>query len=315
MNKLYCLLIMFIACGICNGQNLVPNPSFEDTVSCPDNLHQVGNAKYWHAVDNTPDYFNACNPYAGWSVPGNQINFQYAATGVAYMGMCTYHTTFPNFREMIGAFLTSPLVSGSKYFVTFKVSFAYSPNYGFYTATNKLGILFSTVDYLSTPPSLNNYCQAYSDSIISDTLGWTTVRKSFIADSAYSFITISNFFSNANIDTLNFLGNPVQAYYFIDDLCVSEDSLYCELWTGLSDEVFADNIEIYPNPVKDILNIILKNKQLSEIIIYDIASRKIFNQSFTNSTSINTEQLTKGIYIYEVRNKNGVIKKGKVVKD
>jgi hypothetical protein len=43
-------------------------------------------------------------------------------------------------------------------------------------------------------------------------------------------------------------------------------------------------------------------------------------QSFTKSTSINTEQLAKGIYLYEVRNnpdsyRDGVIKKGKVVKE
>ena len=38
-------------------------------------------------------------------------------------------------------------------------------------------------------------------------------------------------------------------------------------------------------------------------------------KEFINSISINTEQLAKGIYLYEVRNKNGVIKKGKVVKD
>ena len=48
---------------------------------------------------------------------------------------------------------------------------------------------------------------------------------------------------------------------------------------------------------------------------HDIASRKLLQQKFTNAVSLNTEQLAKGVYLYEVRNKNGVIKKGKVVKD
>lgn len=72
---------------------------------------------------------------------------------------------------------------------------------------------------------------------------------------------------------------------------------------------------LFPNPFTDKINITVKRNELVEVSLYDVTSRKIVNQSFTNSTSINTEQLSKGIYIYEVRNKNGVIKKGKVVKD
>jgi hypothetical protein len=38
-------------------------------------------------------------------------------------------------------------------------------------------------------------------------------------------------------------------------------------------------------------------------------------QTFTNSISLNTESFSKGVYLYEVRNKNGVIKNGKLVKE
>ena len=54
---------------------------------------------------------------------------------------------------------------------------------------------------------------------------------------------------------------------------------------------------------------------LSEIILYDITSIKILHQKFTNSVSLNTEQLAKGLYLYEVRSKDGLRRKGKVVKD
>lgn len=74
-------------------------------------------------------------------------------------------------------------------------------------------------------------------------------------------------------------------------------------------------LEIFPTLIKDELTVNYKSQELSEIILFDIASRKVFQQEFTNSISINTEQLANGIYIYELRNKNGVIKKGKVVKD
>lgn len=76
-----------------------------------------------------------------------------------------------------------------------------------------------------------------------------------------------------------------------------------------------DIITIYPNPTSSQLTVKTNNFEPSEIIIHDLTSRKHFQKSFISSTSINTEQLAKGIYLYEVRNKNGVIKKGKVVKD
>lgn len=74
-------------------------------------------------------------------------------------------------------------------------------------------------------------------------------------------------------------------------------------------------ISISPNPITDKLNVSVNNKELSEIFIYDIASRKLLQQKFTNSISLNTEQLTKGLYLYEVRGRNGLCKKGKVIKD
>jgi para-aminobenzoate synthetase component 1 len=79
--------------------------------------------------------------------------------------------------------------------------------------------------------------------------------------------------------------------------------------------VYLQLIQISPNPFSNKINITAKRNEIIEVNLFDVTSRKISNQSFTNSTSINTEQLTKGIYLYEVRIKNGVIKKGKVVKD
>ena len=72
---------------------------------------------------------------------------------------------------------------------------------------------------------------------------------------------------------------------------------------------------VSPNPVLNELNIKTNSNELSEIIFYDMASRKLLQQTFFNSTTINTQQLSKGIYFYEIKNKGSVIKKGKVVKE
>ena len=72
---------------------------------------------------------------------------------------------------------------------------------------------------------------------------------------------------------------------------------------------------ISPNPFTNELTIKTSSNQLSEIIFYDIASRRLLQQTFFNSVNINTTPLSKGIYFYEIKNKNGVVKKGKVVKE
>ncbi len=86
--------------------------------------------------------------------------------------------------------------------------------------------------------------------------------------------------------------------------------------TGI-DNVFAtvDETSIYPNPFNNELSVELNDNLPSLITIYDMSSKKLMQKAFTNSVILNTAQLTKGIYFYEVRNKNQVIKKGKVVKN
>jgi hypothetical protein len=321
MNKVGWLIVMFFSCGVCSGQNLVPNPSFEDTVSCPVFGGQVNLAVGWHAVATTPDYFNACTTTSAFDVPLNTCGYQYPATGQAYVGLDTYDVIDTTYREIIGAFLTSSMIIGIKYFVSFKASFSAGIFQAINIAANKLGILFSTVDYLSNPPPINNFCQVYTDSIISDSLNWTTIKGSFIADSAYSFISIGNFFQNFFTDTIHLNPtNHTRAYYYIDDVCVSTDSLTCNSTVGINELKNQDDLILFPNPFTDKVNITIKRNELLEVSLYDVTSRKIFNQSFTipiaiGTISINTEQLAKGIYLYEVRNKNGVIKKGKVVKE
>jgi N-acetylneuraminic acid mutarotase len=75
-----------------------------------------------------------------------------------------------------------------------------------------------------------------------------------------------------------------------------------------------NNIVLFPNPFKNVLNVLIENNQ-AEIILYDITSRKIYNQNFVHKTSINTEQLEKGVYFYEIKVRNTLLQKGKIIKD
>ncbi len=75
------------------------------------------------------------------------------------------------------------------------------------------------------------------------------------------------------------------------------------------------NSNVFPNPFNSTLNIFIGDHEDGELIIYDLVSKRLLLQKFAGAISLNTEQFANGIYLYEVRNQNGVIKKGKIVKD
>jgi hypothetical protein len=85
--------------------------------------------------------------------------------------------------------------------------------------------------------------------------------------------------------------------------------------TNILSEPALANLSVFPNPFSNKLNLKNNNNELSEIILYDITSRKLLQEKVTNSVTLNTEQFAKGIYLYEVRYGNSLCKKGKLVKD
>lgn len=125
----------------------------------------------------------------------------------------------------------------------------------------------------------------------------------------------------------NFLGTSRDeaAFFAIGDKGYiglgGENPYYNDLWeytdcaTGISEVTEYISLNIFPIPFNNKLTLIVNSSSLSEIILFDISSKKVLQHKFTNSVTLNTEQLAKGMYLYEVRNKNGVVKKGRVVKE
>ena len=302
-----------LTCRICDAQNLVPNPSFEDTVLCPyQGWFEINLADGWSSYRESPDLWHTCSGYVPNIVSWQ--SFQYPASGNAYAGFICGNSTGV-WREIIGRQLTTPLIIGVKYFVSFKVN----QTSCWSASINKIGVQFSNIAYsYASPVPINNIAQVFSNSVISDTASWVTVCGSFIADSAYQYIMIGNFFTPGNFTFIpSTCGTVDEADYFLDDVCVSTDSSFtCNYsFTGIEDVIPSTLLLISPNPFNNELKIQYNTNEQMEIILYDIASRKLLQQKFTNLISINTHQLAKGIYLYEVKNRSGVIAKGKVVKD
>jgi hypothetical protein len=75
-----------------------------------------------------------------------------------------------------------------------------------------------------------------------------------------------------------------------------------------------EGVIVYPNPFTNKLTISNNTNESLEVILYDITARKILHQWFTNSVTLNTEQLAKGIYLYKIKNRTGGEKTGKLMK-
>lgn len=284
--------------------NLVPNPSFEDTLSCPTAQQQVYKAVGWTTCRAYPSYFNKC-ALSSVSVPNNDGGYQDAATGKAYMGLYSSFPISASNREYIGRPLSSPLIVSTKYYVSMKVTLSMIDSaLGHSRATNKLGALFSTVAFsFSNPAPTNNFAHFYTNTVISDTLNWTIIKGSFISDSAYQYINIGNFFDNNNttIVTICNENNYAGAYYYIDDVCVSTDSMQCNTIARLGDNDVTNKIELYPNPTSDQVFIRINNFSPSGYLrLSNSVGQIIINNPNFEGRQVDLNNLPKGMYFIEL---------------
>jgi type IX secretion system substrate protein len=310
MKKLIYLIILLLTCRICGAQNLVPNGDFEQYTACPTDVSQFAKALYWFSPTTaTPDYFNACAIMPNPDVPYNYFGYQFPHSGVAYGGLFPLTSVVWGWSEYMEIQLTSSLLSNICYHFEMYINLG---NFSAYT-TDDIGAYFADTmitgnSYYHLPlnPQIIN-----TTGFITDTMNWVLISGNYTANGGENYLIIGNFIDAQNTDTIPFNPNITfmrYTYFHIDDVSLTP----C---TGLEENKNSDDqFSIYPNPVKDKLNITATNKELSEITLYDITSRKLLQKEFTNSITLNTEQFAKGIYLYEVRNKSGAIKKGKVVK-
>ena len=243
----------FILSNSITGQNLVPNPGFEEFDKCPDN-YLVTDRKFlvpgWYIpTGSTPDYFNSCTRKQV-GVPQNYMGYCLPKDGQGYAGMILLFNppadslapAKENYREYIEAKLISPLEKGQLY----KVSFFYNiATYSTY-AINRLGIYFSEEIILKKLSKALPYIgilkykpQIVMDSslIITERDNWHEVTGTYLAVGGEEYITIGNFYNDRGTkykimdssDLSTFLQNKIRknklAYYYVDmvSVCKMED--------------------------------------------------------------------------------------------
>lgn len=321
MRKITLLLLTFYFSLFTYSQNLVPNPSFEENTYCP-NFFGNFEVNYWQSY-LTADYYNSCCTTGIVSVPFNFLGTQNASSLNAYCGLYSFTrtTTAPDYREFIGTQLVNPLILGQKYYVSLKVTLADSSN----CATNNLGILFSTqsINFGYNPLIQTfNFAHINSSSIITEKEKWITIADTFIADSTYKYVYIGNFFDYFHTDTLLlytsacnpyycFDSTECNAYYYIDDICISNDSLECDVSSRIQLNKSSKLLNIYPNPANNILFISnnLQNVNIIKLKIYN--SQGILEDVYYDFKDeyINIQKYEKGIYYLIIETKNEILNK------
>lgn len=88
-----------------------------------------------------------------------------------------------------------------------------------------------------------------------------------------------------------------------------------EWWTDVSEPNENARVSLFPNPFSHQLSFSVANNEPTIVFLYNFMGQQVLQQTFANTTTINTGQLVNGVYFYELRNDKGVIKTGKVVKE
>ena len=96
-------------------------------------------------------------------------------------------------------------------------------------------------------------------------------------------------------------------------------------WTGLNtvygalnptaeslstEDVFASNVKIYPNPTNGVVNIQSNNAEITSVSVYDLLGKQVFATDKLIDNQINLSGLNHGVYMLDVQSGNrSVIKK------
>jgi hypothetical protein len=262
----------------------------------------------------TADFFiSACtHTYSG--VPTNFFGYSNAKDGNGYVGIGIYEKGGYG-KEYIYQKLTQPLQSGKVYCLSFYVNRADRFTY----AIKNIGAFFSNnLQPLTNGYEINATPQVENQTgIISDTVNWTLIQGCFTANGGEQYITIGNFTSNFNTDTLNTNstnlapGRETTSYYYIDDITLIDQST-----VGVKDISYeSEVVRVYPNPANDRINFQFYNTSEKRTLeMYDaIGNLVLTSDANLNSLILTTDSLSNGIYFYKILVNNTEIKTDKLI--
>lgn len=295
----YTALILFFISQIGFSQNIVPNGDFENYTSLPSATGQWGNCVAWGNASGggSPDYYHVLGSFSA-ALPSTFFASVLPFSGLAIMGF-GMGPLGTNYREYPSIQLSSAMVIGNKYNVSFYITNGEADHYYDYSC-NRLGVRFSTGPLtqlggspIGGTPQLEISGQVWSTS-------WLAVNFSFTADSTYNQITIGNFYNDSSTSyTSQVQGNSssVAAYYFIDDVSVIEDPT-----ASVNNLVLRNALTVYPNPTDGDFSIDLGGTfNTVTITMTDLSGKLIQSKTYNESQLLNLKiEEPAGVYLIKI---------------
>jgi outer membrane protein OmpA-like peptidoglycan-associated protein len=203
-------LLLFLLGQRTKGQNLVPNPSFEDVNICS-------------------EYNQPCSPSA-WFFLSRKLTTGYfprfpSATGSRHLQIVVASRQTVN-RQYWETMLLCPLEPGERYSVSLKIA---SPRNGTQLSTTcpnlrDIGLWFTTRfvfvqgDSILQPRSYLSFVGATTRDLKN---GWFEIKKEFVPTANSTILIVGNFYRVANTDIMDQRNNPNPSIdILVDDLAV-----------------------------------------------------------------------------------------------
>ena len=312
------LLVVIFCPFLLNGQNIILNGDFEDTIPA---FFGSLKAKGWETPSKgSPDYFTKFheNNHPTISSPTNFAGFQYPKTGLAYQGIIIYTLTLNNdskrYREYLQTKFERVLKQDSTYCLQLYISLADSFQYA---SKNKLGVYFSNNQigsndffYLPYTPQI----MVSPDTFISEKKEWVEYNFKYQATGGEQYITIGNFTDSTEVDTLFVEGGSKDlgykgTYYYIDDVYLGHcDSVPLDTNVGLREAILEQQISVYPNPTKEQLFIKYDGNERLQIQLYNLVGQSVVTlsgvemrqQQNGKQLQLSVGHLPKGIYLLKI---------------
>jgi len=83
-----------------------------------------------------------------------------------------------------------------------------------------------------------------------------------------------------------------------DRVCVDVDYTSSSVYMNVEDIQTRPSTFVFPNPVKEILNVDVASANPSEFILFDVLGNRVYNEVLTGSSTINVSSFEAGIYFY-----------------
>jgi hypothetical protein len=258
-------------------------------------------ASNWYNTNGaTPDFYgsvanNECyiNSYFSndFSIAGE---WQLPRTGDKYVGLWLADEQSIS-REYLTVKLISPLLVDTCYYVSGHLVLSNivtlaCDGFGFYFSSDSISD-FGNPGVLSVQPQVVNTL----GNIITDTLDWTEVSGSFVAEGGESYLTLGNHWTNEMTSLLNVDGTTgwSVAYYYVDDISVIKCSDLSQV--NIQRQIAFD---CYPNPTNG--KITIDAPEFDHYELHDSTGRIVAKGVIHDSLILDLSRYEKGVYILTV---------------